>query len=238
MYLPTVGLALLPGIGLVAINEHRPAFTFGYIAVLLVVAAGLAASTSERTKLWQDPLTLHADAVEKAPNSSRAWSNLGMYRYLEGDQAGAMAALENAIELSGGKERRALEHLGVIYLDLGDLDRAETLVESAYRMQWQNPEPSTLNHMGEVQLARQRYAAAAQYFDRAISIAPWKTAYYWNIALAYEGLGYCTQALQNWHKYLGLEKDEDSRRTVERHIETNHGSGNDGCGPQARRQSQ
>lgn len=238
MYLPLVGLALLPGLGLVVINEHRPAFTFGYIAVLLVVAAGLAASTSERTKLWQDPLTLNADAVEKAPNSSRAWSNLGMYRYLEGDQAGAMAALENAIELSGGKERRALEHLGVIYLDLGDLDRAETLVESAYRMQWQNPEPSTLNHMGEVQLARQRYAAAAQYFDRAISIAPWKTAYYWNIALAYEGLGYCTQALQNWHKYLDLEKDEDSRRTVEQHIAANHGPGRDGCSPRAPRQSQ
>lgn len=235
MYLPMVGLALLPGIGLVTINEHRPPFMSGYAAVLCVVAAGLAASTSERTKLWQDPLTLNADAVEKAPNSSRAWSNLGMYRYLNGDQAGAMAALEKAIELSGGKERRALEHLGIIYLDLGDLERAETLVERAYRMQWQNPEPSTLNHMGEVQLARQDYAAAARYFDRAINIAPWKTAYYWNIALAYEGLGDCAQALQNWHKYLGLEKDEDSRRTVERHITVNHGPGHEGCGPQSRR---
>ena len=235
MYLPMVGLALLPGIGLVAINEYRPAFTSGYAAVLFVVAAGLAASTSERTKLWQDPLTLNTDAVEKAPNSSRAWSNLGMYRYLNGDQAGAMAALEKAIELSGGKERRALEHLGIIYLDLGDLERAETLVERAYRMQWQNPEPSTLNHMGEVQLARQDYAAAARYFDRAINIAPWKTAYYWNIALAYEGLGDCAQALQNWHKYLGLEKDEDGRRTVERHIAVNHGPGHEGCGPQSRR---
>jgi tetratricopeptide (TPR) repeat protein len=146
-----------------------------------------------------------------------------------------MAALEKAIELSGGKERRALEHLGIIYLDLGDLERAETLVERAYRMQWQNPEPSTLNHMGEVQLARQDYAAAARYFDRAINIAPWKTAYYWNIALAYEGLGDCAQALQNWHKYLGLEKDEDSRRTVERHITVNHGPGHEGCGPQSRR---
>ena len=131
MYLPMGGLALLPGVGLVVMNDRRAELTSGYAAILLVIAAGLAASTSERTKTWQDPLTLNADAVAKAPHSSRAWSNLGMYRYLNGDRAGAMAALEKAIELSGGKERRALEHLGIIYLDLGDLDRAESLVERA-----------------------------------------------------------------------------------------------------------
>ena len=159
-----------------------------------------------------------------------------MYRYLSGDRDGATAALEKAIELSGGKERRALEHLGIIYLDLGDLDRAEALVERAYRMQWQNPEPSTLNHMGEVQLARKRYAAAARFFDQAIDIAPWKTAYYWNMALAHEGLGNCEQALQNWEKYLHLEQDPDSRKTVQQHIEANYGTGSDGCSPQQREQ--
>ena len=98
-------------------------------------------------------------------------------------------------------------------------------------MQWQNPEPSTLNHMGEVQLARKRYAAASRFFQQAIRAVPGKSAYYWNIALAYEGMGDCARALQNWRKYLGLEQDPDSRRTVERHIEANRGFGIDGCGP-------
>ena len=238
MYMPMVGLAVLAGAGLLALCHRLPKYAPGSIAVLLVIALALAVSTSQRTKLWQDPLTLNADAVRKAPNSSRAWSNLGMYRYLSGDQDGAIAALEQAIELSGGKEMKALEHLGVIYLDLGDLERAETLVGSAYRLQWDNPEPSILNHMGEVQLARKRYAPAARFFERAISIAPWKTAYYWNIALAYEGLADCSMALKNWRKYLDLEKDPDSRRQVEEHVAGTYNLEANTCGQAQSQQSQ
>jgi Tfp pilus assembly protein PilF len=230
MYMPLVGLAMLPGIGLLALHGHRPAYLKTCATLLLVVAAGLAVATVQRTRLWHEPLTLNADAVRKAPNSARAWGNLGMHRYLAGDQAGAIAALERAIELSDGKERKALEHLGIIQLDLGNLDRAETLVDRAYRMQLENPESSVLNHMGEVQLARKRFAAAAGFFDRAILIAPWKSAYYWNLALAYEGLGNCSLALHSWRKYLSLDKDADSRREVEAHIQENYGREGDGCG--------
>ncbi len=154
-----------------------------------------------------------------------------MHRYLEGDRGGAMAALEKAIELSDGKEKKALEHLGVIYLDLGDLDRAEALVGSAYRLQWNDPEPSVLNHMGEIELARERYASAVKYFDQAIRIAPWKSAYYWNIALAYEGLADCSEALQNWRKYLDLDKDPASRRQIEQRIAETYLTGSGSCAP-------
>ena len=230
MYLPVVGLAALAGAAWIAVSDGHPAYSPAFAAVVAVVALGLAFSTAARTELWQEPLVLNEDAERKAPNSSRAWSNLGMHRYLGGDQAGAITALEKAIELNGGKETKALEHLGVIQLDLGNLDRAEELVGRAYRMQWENPEPSLLNHMGEVELARERYAAAAAFFDRAIRIAPWKSAYYWNIALAYEGLGRCSLALRNWRDYLRLEDDAGSRREVERHIEANYGPGKTGCG--------
>ena len=230
MYLPSVGLALLAGAAWIAVRDRRPAYAKAFAALVAVIALGLALSTVERTKLWQEPLVLNEDAVKKAPNSSRAWSNLGMHRYLSGDQAGAIVALEKAIELSGGKEGKALEHLGVIHLDLGNLDRAGDLVERAYRMQWEKPEPSLLNHMGEVELARKRFASAAVYFERAIRIAPWKSAYYWNIALAYEGLGQCSLALQNWRKYLVHEPDPESRREVEQHIRENHRGGQRDCG--------
>lgn len=230
MYMPMVGLAMLPGIGWLAIRDRRSWLSKGYAAAVVAIALGLAIATAQRTKLWHEPLTLYTDVVGKAPNSSRAWGNLGMYRYLSGDQAGAMAALEKSIELSDGKDKRALEHLGVIYLDLGDLERAESLIDRAYRLQWENPEPSVLNHMGEVQLARARHASAARFFDQAIRIAPWKTAYYWNIALAYEGMASCSMALQYWRKYLDLEKDPDSRRQVEQHIAETYRPETNTCG--------
>ena len=229
MYMPMVALAIMPGVALVALHGWRPGYSAALSVLLLAVALGLAVSSVQRTRLWQDPLTLNEDAVRKAPGSSRAWSNLGMHRYLGGDQAGAMAALEKAIELSDGKEKKALEHLGVIYLDLGDLERAGTLIERAYRLQWEEPELSVLNHMGEVELARERYASAVRFFDQAIRAAPWKSTYYWNIALAYEGLGDCSLALGNWRKYLELESDPDSRRAVEQHIAENHTGRGQGC---------
>lgn len=233
MYMPMVGLTLLAGVGLVAATARWRAILPGVIAAVLAIALGLGISTAMRTTLWQDPLTLNEDTVRKAPGSARAWSNLGMHRYLGGDRSGAIEALEKAIELSGGREKKALEHLGVIYLDLGDLDRAETLVDRAYRLQWENPEPSVLNHMGEVALARNRFDAAAEYFDRAIRIAPWKSAYHWNIALAYEGLANCSRALESWRRYLGLETDTDGRHQVERHIAENYGRGGSSCGQTA-----
>jgi tetratricopeptide (TPR) repeat protein len=225
MYLPTVGLVLLAGAAWVGLHDRWPGYSKVIAAMAAAAALGLAVSTMERTRLWQEPLALNEDAVAKAPNSSRAWSNLGMQRYLDGDQAGAIAALEKAIELSGGSEKKALEHL-----DLGNLDRAENLIERAYRMQWERPEPSLLNHVGEVELARKRYSSAAAYFERAIGLAPWKSAYYWNVALAYEGLGRCSLALQNWHDYLELESDPGSRREVEQHIRANYGRGEQDCG--------
>jgi hypothetical protein len=236
MYLPLVGITLLAGAAWVAVHDRWRAYSAPFAAVIAIVALGLGLSTVERTTLWREPLLLNEDAVKKAPGSGRAWSNLGMQRYLSGDQAGAIAALEKAIELSDGKEKKALEHLGVIQLDLGNLDRAESLIERAYRMQWQNPEPSLLNHMGEVALARKRYASAVALFDRAIRMAPWKSAYYWNIALAYEGLGKCSLALQYWREYLALEPDPDSRREVEQHIRENHGRGTQDCGEALRQQ--
>jgi hypothetical protein len=229
MYMPMVGLAMLVGAGFVAMQPSRPTVVAGVVAAVLAVTLGLATSTAMRTTLWQEPLTLNEDALRKAPGSARAWGNVGMHRYLGGDRDGAIAALEKAIELSGGREKKALEHLGVIYLDLGDLDRAETLLGRAYRLQWEDPEPSILNHMGEVALARKRYAGAVEYFGRAIGIAPWKSAYYWNIALAYEGLANCRRALESWHQYLDLETDPDSRGQVEKHIAENYGRAQGGC---------
>ena len=233
MYMPMVALAILPGAGLVALQRWRPGYSAALSILLTAVALGLSYSTIQRTQLWQDPLTLNEDAVRKAPGSSRAWNNVGMYRYLGGDQAGAMAALERAIELSDERETKALEYLGAIHLDLGDLDSAESLIARAYRLQPENPELSVLNHMGEVELARKRYASAVRFFDRAIRAAPWKSTYYWNIALAYEGLGACSLALGNWRRYLSKETDAESRREVEQHIAANYGAQGRGCGREA-----
>lgn len=232
MYMPMAGLAVLLGIALLSLLRRYPRRELILAGTVTLATLGLALSTTVRTSDWQDALNLHADAVRKAPDSPRAWANLGLQRYMDGDPVGAIGALEMALELSDGKESKALEHLGVIYLDRGELDRAETLIDQAYRMQWSRPAPSVLNHKGEVELARERYATAVEFFARAIGTAPWNSVYYWNIALAYEGLGECDLALKSWREYLEREKDVSQHGEVERHIATAYGRGQDACGGQ------
>jgi hypothetical protein len=230
MYLPMAGLAALLGIAIVSLASRYRRRRLTLAGTVALATIGLSLSTSVRTSDWQDALALQADAVRKAPDSARAWTNLGLQRYVAGDRAGAIDALETALELSDGKEPKALEHLGVIYLDRGDLDRAEVLIDQVYRLQWSRPAPSVLNHKGEVELARERYASAVEFFALAIDAAPWNSVYYWNIALAYEGLGECEFALRSWREYLERETDPSRRVEVERHIAIVHGGGHNSCG--------
>jgi hypothetical protein len=230
MYMPMVGLVALLGIAILSLARRYPGREIALAGTVALATIGLSFSTSVRTNDWRDALALQVDAVRKAPDSPRAWTNLGLQRYMAGDKAGAIDALETALELSDGKEPKALEHLGVIYLDRGELDRAEALIDQVYRQQWSRPEPSVLNHKGEVELARERYASAVEFFARAIDAAPWNRVYYWNIALAYEGLGECELALRSWRDYLERETDPSQRGEVERHIAIVHGGGHNSCG--------
>jgi len=218
MYLPLTGLAALVGISVLSLIRSYPEYSKAVVALLLLVAIGLSVSTMKRTSMWREPLLLYEDAVTKAPASSRAWGNLGLYRYQGGDAEGGLAALELAVDLGNGKDAKVLENLGVVYLDLGRLDDAASLIRHAYALQRERPAPSILNHMGEVELAMGRHAAAARYFRDAVNVASWNSVYYWNLALAYEGMSQCVAALAAWRRYLSLSRDASGSAQVEQHI--------------------
>ena len=229
MYMPLTGLAVLAGTLLLAVNKRYATYSWAVFALALLVGIGLSASTIKRTSVWREPLTLYQDAVSKAPGSSRAWANLGLYRYQDGDEDGALAALEKAVELGDGRDAKALENLGVVYLDQGRLQAAADLIQQAYELQRQRPESSILNHKGEVALAMENYASAAHFFRGAINLASWNSVYYWNLALAYEGMSQCVAALAAWRRNLDLSRDAADSEQVERHIEAVYRSPSGKC---------
>jgi Flp pilus assembly protein TadD len=210
MYMPLAGMAILAGVIALTLIQRHAAYARLLPAAALLVGIGLSIATMQRTLIWREPLILYQDAVTKAPESSRAWGNLGLSRYEAGDEAGAVTALEKAVELGGGKDAKALENLGVIYMDQGRLPAAARLIRQAYELQRQRPEPSVLNHRGELELAMGNHAAAARFFRSAINVAAWNDVYYWNLALAYEGMLQCPAA-------LATEVRRASVTTLDRH---------------------
>jgi hypothetical protein len=75
MYLPMVGVALAAAAGFAAALERVPraALAFGAAAVAMLVALTVARNT-----VWQSPLTLWLDAVEKSPRKARVHVNVGV----------------------------------------------------------------------------------------------------------------------------------------------------------------
>jgi hypothetical protein len=75
MYLPMAGIALAAAAGFAAARERAPRA----VAVLgAAVIAALVALTFARNTVWQSPLTLWLDAVEKSPRKARVHVNVGV----------------------------------------------------------------------------------------------------------------------------------------------------------------
>src|SRR5262249_17279521 len=144
----------------------------------LAVYGGL---TIRRNSDWRDPLTLYEATVRLAPQSARAWSNLGHAYQDTGQTQKAMDAYQHALQITegasdvspGGTQRNAAS---------GESERAmashqRALVANIYREQG-------------------RYADAAREFDAALALDATNVSAYNNLALTLEALGRTEDAKQ------------------------------------------
>jgi tetratricopeptide (TPR) repeat protein len=102
LYLAWVGPALALGALLARARERAPRLVSA--AALLLLALGGAASFA-RARVWSDERALWRDAVAKAPESARAWNNLGMAHFSHEEWAEADAALRRALALDPANPR-------------------------------------------------------------------------------------------------------------------------------------
>ncbi len=226
MYLPSVGL-----FGLVSLflNRHlhrsrQPGYTVALPTVFLL--GGLMISTMVRVPVWKNDLTLWEAATWNAPNSARVWASLGRAQLIHGERELAENFSTRALEIDH-TEPLALETMGVIELDRGNLSRAAAHFTAAIHED--SGRTSLLNHLGEVYLTLHDYESAEIVLGSAIAKAPWVGAYYYNRALAREALSKCKDALKDWQSYLRLETSKIDLMRVEQHILKEHKSNGGSC---------
>lgn len=118
LYLPMAGVGLLAGLAFARARRRAPRLAPAAGGVAL---AGLVALTVARLAVWQSPLALWQDAVDKSPDKARPWLNLGVSRQLGGQLVPAVEAYCHALRLQPGNEL-ATENLEIALIELGRLD--------------------------------------------------------------------------------------------------------------------
>lgn len=91
VYLPSLGLALAAAI-LVARSRH-------WKTILIAVTLAYGAGTVARSLDWRDADTFYAKLVRTSPNSAKAYYFYGILRSSHGDDVGAIAAYDRAVEI-------------------------------------------------------------------------------------------------------------------------------------------
>lgn len=215
MYLPSFGLVALLALTMMALTTLTWQRYAGLIFMGLFVLF-CSYSSVQRIPAWQSSFTLYQSAVDNAPNSARLWGNLAL-EYLahqqpeKGEQAASRALKLDARSIGG------MEAMGVIMMARGNLMEAERLLGRAMRIS-EPPSHNLLNHYGEVKFKQRQYGQAQVLFARAIEASPYYVNYYWNHALALEGLGECQRAHQNWQQFIRRSEIAADIAEVQQHL--------------------
>ncbi|MEM7233022.1 MAG: tetratricopeptide repeat protein [Planctomycetota bacterium] len=176
LYFPMVGVCLLfatavkfaceqPGWGVSMTS--RPWLT---LCVLCCTFVPLVVLTSSRNEVWASQVSLWEDVVEKSPRKSRAWDNLGVAYLREGRPEDARRAYERAIALDPSHPEM-LNKLGVVYRNLGDVNRAIACFLQAF---WLNPEAenAAAKNLVNLHLERGKPDTAREALARALEKRP------------------------------------------------------------------
>jgi len=99
VYLPSVWLFIAFGM-LVCELYQRTAKGRQVVVIVIALMALSGYATYRRNHIWRDTLTLWTDVVEKSPEKTRGWAELGIYYVNKLDSARAVPLLERAVKLN------------------------------------------------------------------------------------------------------------------------------------------
>ncbi len=130
LYVPSISICLLGGLGLAALYERQPGGKSAAIALCLVLLSLMAWRAITRNPDWADNAAYSRALLRDAPGNPKSWTAMAKVYEEAGDVAAAEAALQQAIAI---ETHRAAPRtaLGQLCLRLGRLPEAEALFRAA-----------------------------------------------------------------------------------------------------------
>lgn len=169
-------------------------FLIGFAALHIL---SLSLLTWKRNQLYQNPLLLWKEVVQKYPNNYRAYNCLGIEYNNNGQYSDAIAAYKKVIELEPNYEE-AYNNLGVTYDAQKEYEKAKDAYVRSIQI---NPyRAAPYNNLGKIYFELNDYDQAMKSFKKAIESDPSFTVAYYNLATLFKKIEDYDQALIDYQK--------------------------------------
>jgi tetratricopeptide (TPR) repeat protein len=180
LYLPSVGLAMLLALVLVALEPGRIARMSSRSIAVAAILAGAIVSVYG-TRPWASNATLFAHAVQTSPDSPGAHYGYAGILEKQGRHADAIREYSEAIRLRPDYTD-AYVLLGIEQTRAGNYAEARAALERARALE--PDRPGIYTNLGVVTVKEGRLAESVQYFRRAAELDPQSPRVHYNLALA------------------------------------------------------
>jgi Tfp pilus assembly protein PilF len=202
LYLPSVGLCLALGCGVLALAA-RPQFQTRVLPVALsAVLLALGARTFRRNQDWRDTFTLAKASLADSPHSMLMNSLVARELVARGDPRQAVPLLQEA---SRQEPTRARFHvlLGAAYYS--DKQPEQAVAEYAKALQLEPRNADALNDLGVVYLDQGNGNEALKWFDAAIGASPQHSDAHTNRGVVYLRSGRLNDAIQDFRAAISAD---------------------------------
>lgn len=193
-YISYIGLFFLVGKGYYLLlglgkGKYKQVLMVSGIMVLLVFSY----LSHQRTKVWQNSLTLWTDVIQKYPDSPAGYMNRGQYYSEHNALPDALRDYSRAITVR--PNALAYSNRGNIYARMKEFDNAIEDYTNAIKIK--SEDVKTYLNMGLVYYYKKDYHAAIKNYNMAIKLNPDNGIGYINRSLAYDVINKRTNALQD-----------------------------------------
>ncbi len=154
----------------------------------LGIAYNNSGQSSKAVESYEKSLEI-ARKLRALETESRTLTNLGLLHAQRGEIDGALASLEQAQAICkqiGLPTRLAVDYIGNVYLDIGDIQKAEPFVKQA----------GYESSLGRLHLLRSEYQVARQFYEKLLKEAE-KNRNAKSLFTAYVGLGTAFEHMQD-----------------------------------------
>ncbi|HBH87880.1 MAG TPA: hypothetical protein DDY17_09830 [Syntrophaceae bacterium] len=152
------------------------------LAVFSVIIVLMAYLTMERSRVWNNEISLWSDSVKKSPNHDRPHNNLGLAYMQIGRFDLAIREFQSAVSLNP-RNASTLSNIGIAWALSGNYEEAKKAFTESIKIAPLNTD--ALNNLGFLHIQSGEYGKAIPILEKAIAIKPNDFAANANVGLAY-----------------------------------------------------
>jgi Flp pilus assembly protein TadD len=210
LYMPTVGLCALAGLGVVNLSEKAKSggrrLWLGGLALLLIIYGVRVAGWCPT---WRTDESVARAILKTSPQSHMALNNLGNAFLVKGQYREAEDLFRKALTY---KPDYGIAHLNLAMALRQEGRLAEAQEECRKAVEFDPNNPDTYSNLGVIYWNLGRPRDAIEQFMAAIKLKPENAQYHFNLGLAFNELGMIEQALAEFRIIVALDPNNIDAR--------------------------